>query len=30
MWLSLWRDDGCLQEVFDSEWISIYEIECMP
>jgi hypothetical protein len=28
VWLSQWRDEGCLQEVFGSEWISIYKIMC--
>ncbi len=28
VWLSMWRDDGCMEEVFNSEWISIYEIKC--
>lgn len=26
--LSMWRDDGCLEEIFSTEWISIFKIKC--
>jgi 4-amino-4-deoxy-L-arabinose transferase-like glycosyltransferase len=26
--MSEWRDTGCLEEVFNSEWVSLYEITC--